>query len=350
MADHLEGDMKKFALVLLLFLASVFNVQAQTPFYQGKTVRIVVGNIAGDAYDLWARLFGQYMGKYIPGNPNFIVQNMPGGGGLIAANYVYSVAKPDGLTMGAFGPSLYFDQLAGRKEVQFDWSKFTWIGTPEQTEFILIMRTDSPYKSIEDVRKAAVPPKCGSTGTGTSGYYMPKFLDENMGLKFNIVTGYPGGGEIDLGIERGELHCRNLTISTYFAREPFLTWHKKGFIRPILQTPKKRDPRVADVPSIYELMDEYKTSEASRRLATVLLAPAIFGRPMVATPAIPPDRVKILRDAYHTSLKDPALLEELKKRRWEVDAISGEEMAKLAKEVIAQPPEVIERMKKLLGN
>jgi tripartite-type tricarboxylate transporter receptor subunit TctC len=212
------------------------------------------------------------------------------------------------------------------------------------------MRTDSPYKSIEDVRKAAVPPKCGATGTSTSGYYVPKFLDETMGLKFNIVTGYPGGGEIDLGIERGELHCRNLTISTYFAREPFLTWHKNGFIRPILQTPKKRDARVADVPSIYELMDEYKMPEASRRLATVLLAPAVFGRPMVATPGVPPDRLKILRDAYHTSLKDPALLEDLKKRRWEVDAISGEEMSNLAKEVIAQPPEVIERMKKLLGN
>jgi tripartite-type tricarboxylate transporter receptor subunit TctC len=342
--------MKTFLLVLLIFLTPAVSVEAQTPFYQGKTIRIVVGNISGDAYDLWARIFAQHMGKYIPGNPTFIVQNMPGAGGVIAANYVYSVAKPDGLTLGAFGPSMYFDQLAGRKEVKFDWSKFTWIGTPEQTEFILIMRTDSPYKTIEDVRKAAVPPKCGATGTSTSGYYMPKFLNDAMGLKFNIVSGYPGGGEIDLGIERGELHCRNLTISTYFAREPFLSWHKKGFIRPILQTPKKRDPRVADVPSIYELMDEYKIPEATRRLATVLLAPAIFGRPMVATPGIPADRVKILRDAYHTSLKDPALLEDIKKRRWEIDAIGGEEMAQLAKEVIDQPPEVIERMKKLLGN
>jgi tripartite-type tricarboxylate transporter receptor subunit TctC len=342
--------MKRFTLALLFFLASISNLHAQTPFYQGKTIRIVVGNIAGDAYDLWARIFAQHMGKYIPGNPNFIVQNMPGGGGVIAANYVYAVAKPDGLTMGTFGPSLYFDQLAARKEVQFDWSKFTWIGTPEQTEFILIMRTDSPYKSIEDIRKSAQPPKCGATGTSTSGYYIPKFLDEGMGIKFNIVTGYPGGGEIDLGIERGELQCRNLTISTYFAREPFLTWHKNGFVRPIMQTPKKRDPRVADVPSIYELMDQYKTPEASRRVATVLLAPAVFGRPTVATPGVPPDRVKILRDAYHTSLKDPALLEDLKKRRWVVDAISGEEMAELAKEVISQPPEVIERMKKLLGN
>jgi tripartite-type tricarboxylate transporter receptor subunit TctC len=342
--------MKRSALALLLLLASASIVQAQTPFYQGKTIRIVVGNLAGDAYDLWARIFAQHMGKYIPGNPNFIVQNMTGAGGVTAANYVYAVAKPDGLTMGAFGPSMYFDQLSGRKEVQFDWGKFTWIGTPEQTEFNLIMRTDTPYKSIDDVRKAAVPPKCGATGTSTSGYYIPKFLDETMGIKFNIVTGYPGGGEIDLGIERGELHCRNLTTSTYFAREPFLTWHKNSFVRPILQTPKKRDARIPDVPSIYELMDQYKISEANRRLATVLLAPAVFGRPMVAPPGVPPDRVKILRDAYHTSLKDPALLEDLKKRRWEVDAIGGEELAKLAKEVVSQPPEVIERMKKLLGN
>jgi tripartite-type tricarboxylate transporter receptor subunit TctC len=342
--------MRRFAFALLFLTALPSQLHAQAPFYQGKTIRIVVGNLAGDAYDLWARIFAQHMPKYIPGKPAIIVQNMPGAGGVIAANYVYSVAKPDGLTLGAFGPSMYFDQLAGRKEVQFDWSRFTWIGTPEQTEFILIMRTDTPYQTIEDVRKAAQPPKCGATGTSTSGYYMPKFLDEGLGFKFNIVSGYPGGGEIDLGIERGELQCRNLTISTYFAREPFLTWHKKGFVRPIMQTPKKRDPRVADVPTIHELMDKYKTPDAIRRVATLLLAPAIFGRPMVATPGVPPERVKILRDAYHTSLKDPALLQELKKRRWEVDAISGEELAKLATEVISQPPEVVDLMKKLLGH
>ena len=197
--------MKRFACALLFLLASVTNLQAQAPFYQGKTIRIIVGNLAGDAYDLWARIFAQHMGKYIPGNPTFIVQNMTGAGGVVAANYVYTVAKPDGLTLGTFGPSMYFDQLARRPEVQFDWAKFTWIGNPEQTEFILIMRTDNPYQSIEDVRKAAQPPKCGATGTSTSGYYMPKFLDDGLGIKFNIVTGYPGGGEIDLGIERGEL-------------------------------------------------------------------------------------------------------------------------------------------------
>jgi tripartite-type tricarboxylate transporter receptor subunit TctC len=342
--------MKHFVCALSFLLASATNVQAQAPFYQGKTIRIIVGNLAGDAYDLWARIFAQHMGKYIPGNPTFIVQNMTGAGGIIAANYVYSVAKPDGLTLGTFGPSMYFDQLAKRPEVQFDWARFSWIGTPEQTEFILIMRTDTPYQSIEDVRNAAQPPKCGATGTSTSGYYMPKFLDEGLGIKFNIVSGYPGGGEIDLGIERGELQCRNLTISTYFAREPFLTWHKKGFVRPILQTARKRDRLVPDVPTIYELMDQLKTPEDTRRVAMVLLAPAVFGRPMVATPGVPPDRLKMLRHAYEQSLKDPALLEDLKKRRWSVDAVSGEELAKLAKEVVSQPPDVVERMMKLLGN
>jgi hypothetical protein len=141
-----------------------------------------------------------------------------------------------------------------------------------------------------------------------------------------------------------------MTISTYFAREPYLTWHKNGFVRPIMQTPKKRDGRIPDVQTIHEVMDQYKVSEAGRRLATVLLAPAVFGRPMVAAPGVPPARVKILRDAYHRSLKDPGLLEELKKRRWVVDAIEGEEMAALAREVISQPPEIIERMKKLLGS
>jgi len=342
--------MKRVVCGLLFVLASVTNLPAQTPFYQDKTIKIIVGNLPGDAYDLWARIFAQHIGKYIPGNPTVIVQNMTGAGGVIAANYVYSVAKPDGLTLGTFGPSMYFDQLARRPEVRFDWAKFTWLGTPEQTEFILVMRTDTPYQSIEDVRKAAQPPKCGATGTSTSGYYMPKFLNDGLDIKFNIVSGYPGGGEIDLGIERGELQCRNLTISTYFAREPFLTWHKKGFVRPILQTGKKRDPLVPEVPTIYELMDQLKTPEATRRVARVLLAPAVFGRPMVATPGLPPDRVKILRDAYHRSLKDPALLEELKKRRWAVDAITGEELAKLAQEVVSQPPDVVARMMKLLSN
>ncbi|MGH7772270.1 MAG: Bug family tripartite tricarboxylate transporter substrate binding protein [Candidatus Binatia bacterium] len=350
---------KRVTIPVIAFSLSIFlawglcltpTLKAQTDaFYKGKTIRIVVGYLSGDGYDIWARLFARHMGKHIPGNPDFIVQNMPGAGSRIAANYVYSVAKPDGLTLGAIGPSLYFDQLTGRKEVQFDWAKFTWIGTPEQTEFLLFIRSDTPYKTIEDIRKAADPPKCGATATGTSGHYMPLLLEETLGVKFNVILGYQGGGEIDVAVERGEVHCRNFTISTFFGREPFETWRKKGFVRVLIQTGKKRDERLPDIPTIYELMDQHKTPVASRRLATVILAPAVFGRPMVATAGIPPDRVKILRDAYNRSLNEPELIEETKKRGWVLEPIKGEDMQALAQEVMAQPPEVIERMKKLLG-
>src|ERR671915_1933613 len=161
------GDrMVNLVLALCLLLSSSATVFAQTPYYQGKQVKVVVGFTTGGFYDRWARLLSRYMPKYIPGNPSFVVQNMPGAGSVIAANYVYGVAKPDGLTIGSLNPAIYMDQLIGRKEVQFDWSKFNWIGTPEQTDFVFFMRGESPYKSIEDIRKAAEPPKCGSTGTG----------------------------------------------------------------------------------------------------------------------------------------------------------------------------------------
>jgi tripartite-type tricarboxylate transporter receptor subunit TctC len=154
------------------------------------------------------------MAKYIPGNPNFVVQNMTGASSMIAANYVYSVAKPDALTLGWIAPTLYFDQLVGRKEVQYDWGKYSFIGSPSESEHHLYMRTDSPYKTIEDVRKASEPPKCGSGGASGTGFFFPRLLEETIGAKFTIVLGYQGGGPIDLAVEKGEIHCRAMTIES----------------------------------------------------------------------------------------------------------------------------------------
>ena len=341
--------MKKSALGWLFLLLWVSDLQAQAPFYEGKTIRIVVGLPAGDVYDQYARILAEHIRKYIPGNPNVIVQNMPGASTMITANYVYGVSKPDGLTLGSILPSLYFDQLVGRKEVQFDWSKFTWVGSFERSNNLLYMRADTPYKSIHDVRKSSDSPKCGSTGTGSPSYYVVRLLNEAIGTKFNVVTGYQGGQEIDLAVERGEVHCRSFTVTSFFAREPFHTWRKKGFVRVLTQSGKKRDPRLPDVPTVYELMDEYKTAESTRQLAAVVLASGDFGRPIIASPGVPSDRVKILREAFSRALSDPELLAEVKKRKLEVDPTSGEELEALAKEVLTTHREVIERMKKLLG-
>jgi len=180
-------------LLLALLTLYLFNpltlqpVLAQSPFYQGKTMTIVVGYLSGDGYDIWARVVAAHMPKHIPGNPGVIVQNMPGAGSMIAANHIYNVAKPDGLTLGSIGPSLYLDQLVGKSEVQFDWAKFGWIGSTEKTPWLLYMRTDTPYKTLEDVRKASDPPKCSATGTGTSGHFIPKLLEEAVGAKFRLA-------------------------------------------------------------------------------------------------------------------------------------------------------------------
>jgi tripartite-type tricarboxylate transporter receptor subunit TctC len=341
-------------LFLTLELLNPLNLEpaaAQTPpFYQGKTIRIVIGSSTGGGYDLWARVLARHYGKYIPGNPTILVQNMPGAASIVATNYLYNVAKPDGLTLGALLPATYFDQLVGRKEVQFDFAKIPWVGSPEQNDIIHYMRADSPYKSIEDIRKAKDPPRCGSSGTGTTGFYIPRLLDEVLGTKHTIVSGYPGGSEIDLAVQRGEVHCWSPLVATYFGREPYISWQKTNYVRAVVQFGTKRDPRLGDVPTIYELMDQYKTSDAGKRLTRVILVAATLGRPIAVTPGTPPERIKLLREAYVKTLKDPELIAETKRQRWDIDPLTGEEMEKLAKEVMAQPKEVIERMKWVLGN
>lgn len=341
--------MKRIIFTLLLFLPLSSAIQAQESFYRGKTIRMIVGSSTGAGYDLWARFLAHYYGQHIPGNPDIITQNMPGAGSLVAANYVYGVARPDGLTLGAIIPAIYFDQIVGRKEVQFDWPKFTWIGSPEQNDILHFIRADTPYRTAEDLRNAKEPPRCGSSGTGTTGHYIPRLLEEVLGVKSKIVGGYPGGAEIDLALERGEVHCWSPLIATFFGREPYITWHKKGFVRVVLQTGKKRDPRLSDVPTIWELMDHYKTTEAGKRLAKVVLTAATLGRPILTTPGVPADRVKILREAYTRTLNDANLLAEAKKRGWEVNPLAGGELESLAKEVVVQPQQVIERMKWVLG-
>jgi tripartite-type tricarboxylate transporter receptor subunit TctC len=341
--------MKKALLCLLLVLLGIASAHAQAPFYQGKTITIIVGYQAGDGYDIWARLLTAHMGKHIPGSPVMIVQNMPGAGSMIAANYVYSVSKADGLTLGSIGPSLYLDQLIGKKEVHFDWAKFGWVGSTENTPWLLYMKSDTPYKSIEDIRKAAQAPKCSATSTGTSGYFIPKLLEEALGAKFNVVMGYQGGAEQDLAFERGEVVCRALSIPTFFAREPFTTWRNKKLVRILMQTGRKRDPRAPDAPTIHELMNEYKTPAATRSLVTAVLASGDLGRPFIAPPGLPADRLKSLRDAFRRTMVDPVFLADVKARKLETDPDYGEELEAIAKEAVTQSREVIERMKKILG-
>lgn len=325
------------------------RVAGAEPYYTGKTVQIIVGTSTGGFNDFWGRLLARHLPKYLEGTRNVIVQNMAGAGSVIAANYLYTVAKADGLTLGMPLNTIYLDQLVGRKEVKFDVRKFVWIGTQEKNDMVLYMRADASYKSMAEILLAKEPPKCGATGTTGKDYILARLLEETLGAKFNTVIGYAGGSETDMAVERGEVVCRGMDISAHFAREPYLGWHNKGFDRHLVQTGRKRDQRLLDTPSIYELMEEHRTPEIGRRMAQVILYNGEFGRPMIAPPGTAPEIVKTLREAYAKVLKDPQLLAEAKKGKADVEFSSGEELQVLTKELMEQPPPVIERMKKLLG-
>jgi tripartite-type tricarboxylate transporter receptor subunit TctC len=344
------GKMRKVNLLILSTFLWATEAVAQTPYFHGKTIRVIVGYPAGSAHDVWARLIAPQLTKNIPGNPATVVQIMTGAGSMTAANYIYGVAKPDGLSVGVVNAALYFEQLLKKREVQFDWAKFSWVGSTTPTRPLLYMWANSPYKTMQDVRNAAVPPKCGVTGTGNSGYYFPKLLEQALGAKFQLVTGYQGGADIELAVERGEVHCRAFTVQVFFGREPFNTWRSKNLVRVLVQGGKTRDPRLADTPLLSELMDQFKSTEADRRLVGVMLGSGEFGSaPMLATPGIPLDHIKILRAAYAKALASPELIAEAKKHGLETELIHGDDLEALAKEVLSQPSEVIASMKKVMG-
>lgn len=338
------------SVVGLLLLVATPGSGGETPYYAGKTVTIVVGIKPGNLYDSYARLMAEHMPRHIRGHPRIVVQNMPGAASLLAANYVYNVPKPDGLTLAAFASGLYFDQLVKRDEVRFDWTKWRWIGSPAKSDHVLYVRADHPWQSMEDVRTAAVPPWCGVTGTTSSGYYLTKLFEETLGTRFNLVSGYLAGPDIDLAMEREEVQCRVSTIASYLARRPDTPSDGKTPVRPLVQTTGRRDPRMPDVPTLYELMDQRGASAGLRRLTAAMLAADEFGRPIAAPPGVPEERLRILRAAFDRAIEDPRLLADARRRGLEIDPTPAARLAALAQEVMAAPPDIVGRMRQLLGH
>ena len=327
-----------------LVLAAAAESAASKP---SDTLNLLVGFRPGAAYDLYARLTARYMLRFLPGVPTFVVENKPEDA-QETARRIYR-AKPDGATLAALIPALYLVQLSAKSDPGFDLTKLSWIGSPTKSHYLLYMSTKAPFKTMRDIRDSSAPPLCGAGTETTTGYYVPKLFEETLGTKFALRMGFEEGPDTDAAVERGEVQCRALTIDGFFSHEPYPTWIKKEIVRIVLQTGSKRDARLPNVPTLYEIMDEFKTTAANRNLTKLVLASSDFGRPMVAPPGLAASQLKTFRDAYDKAMKDPGLFLEAKRSPLEINATTGQELEVLAKEVIAQPKDLVARMNKLMG-
>jgi tripartite-type tricarboxylate transporter receptor subunit TctC len=341
----------------VLFLAATFILLGITgspakEFYQGKIIRILVPYPPGGGYDIHSRLLARHLGAHIPGNPRVIVQNMPGGGGIIAPNYLYNVAKQDGTVISILGRNVYVDQLIGTKGVKFDLTKMRWVGNNTDDTSVGYMLTNSPYTSIEAIRAAKRPPNIGYSGTGSSYYQFPRLLNYALDTNIKLIGGYAGTSPIKLAMARGELDGI-LGIGYFSAVSALADELKAGTLKPIIQSgvwdPKSsgfvRHPDLADVPTVWEL-----TPDATKRKIIKLMNTAdVISRPFIAPPNIPEDRLKLLRDGFWATVTSAAFRKDAKQLFGMFPRPSrGEFTEGYMREVLAASPEDVAALKKLL--
>jgi tripartite-type tricarboxylate transporter receptor subunit TctC len=328
--------------LLIAFALATGVIAAQADpvadFYRGKTVNVLIGVGVGGEYDLQARLVARHIGKHIPGNPTVVPQNMTGAGGLKMANYLYNVAAQDGTYIGMIANSLPALQVVGLPGLQFDAVKFNWLGTIAPTVETMAVWHTTGIKTIDDVRKRETI--AGASGKGAITYTLPAMMNEVLGTKFKIVTGYTGGNQINLAMERGEVEARNNTWSSWKATKK--NWLDDKKITIIVQAgPKAAD---LDAPSVEDLA---KTPE-EKQLVELIVSGTQLGRPLATTPNVPADRLAALRAAFVATMKDPEFQAEAAKLNFEVNPVDGVAMQKVVGKILSTPKAIGQRAKPLL--
>jgi tripartite-type tricarboxylate transporter receptor subunit TctC len=325
----------------LAALASILLLAPAAPaanpvedFYKGKTIQLLIGYSTGGGYDTYARALARHMGKYIPGNPTIVPQNMPGAGSLKLMNWLYSVAPKDGTAFGTIGRAVALEPLLGGEGTRFDANKMYWIGSVTNEVSICVAWQTSPIKTFDDVLKNELI--VGGTGPGADTDMFPIMLKNLLGAKFKLVTGYPGGSDVLLAMERGEVAGRcGWSYSSLTATRP--TWLKEGKINILVQVALQKHPEMPEVP----LIMDYTKSEQQKEALKLVLVQQLMARPFVLPPDVPKDRVAALRDAFDAVMKDPDFLAEAQKTELEVNPTSGLEIQKLLKNVYASPKDVV---------
>jgi tripartite-type tricarboxylate transporter receptor subunit TctC len=337
-----NGKLMAVLLGLLLFSATE-QVFGQANFYEGKTIRFIVGFSAGGGYDAYTRTIARHMGKHVPGNPVFVVENMPGAGSLISANYSYKVARPDGLTIGHFIGGLFLQQLLGKPGVEFDSLKFEYIGVPAQDHFILGVAKSTGITDPEKWIASKQVVKFGGVATGSGTDDFPNLLKVTVSLPIQMVSGYKGTADIRLAFNSGEI--AGLSNSWESTKS---TWKKEletGDFVPVLQVTNKPHPELPKLPLAVNLA---KPDDAKKLIQTVARVHGPSVRPYVVPPGTPKDRVQILRQAFMDTMKDPEFLAEAKKATLDINPDDGAELEQNVKDIFKLDPSLIAKLKEIL--
>jgi tripartite-type tricarboxylate transporter receptor subunit TctC len=345
--------MPMFRTVLAIAAAIIAALPARADgvadFYKGKRINLIVSYGPGGGYDVYARVLARHIGRHIPGNPNIVVQNMPGAGSLRGANYIYNVAAKDGTAFGTFARNMpMLGLLKSGQKVQFDPMKFTWLGSSSSLQndaYVMILRRDAKVKTIEDARRAGGPPIIlGSTAEGTSSDAMATLLREWLGFNLKVIPGYTDSGVLFLAIERGEVEGRTVGLSSVRANKG--DWLKpNGFVRVMVVFGRAtRFPEFPDAPTARELAKNVE----DRNLIEILEMPYALSRPYAAPPGVPADRAKALQEAFMATHKDPAYLADAEKVGIEVSPISGAQIMTLIDQIAKTPASQLKRIETMI--
>ena len=316
---------------------------AQDSFFKGKTVRVIVPFAAGGGYDIYSRIMGRHMGKHIPGNPVFVVENMTGAGGLIGINHVYKVAKPDGLTIGTPIGTMFVDQLIGKPGIEFDGRKFEYIGAPAQDTQLLIVHKRTGIKTVEQWLTHPTAVKFGSTGPGSANESIPKIAKEALNLPLQVVSGYKGSAVIRLAFNGGEVDGVANAWESMVSTWPQELQNGEAVI--LLQAAGKRHPELANVPLV---IDYAKTDMGKKLVQGVINNFGATARPYVITPGTPKTRVEILRKAFMATMKDPEFGADLKRAKLDLNPLDGATLEANIKELFALDKALIPKLSEIL--
>jgi tripartite-type tricarboxylate transporter receptor subunit TctC len=344
--------LRSFALLTALAAVSIAPAHAQTApapaenveaFYKGRQMTMLVYTAAGSTYDVYARLLVRHMGRHIPGNPNFIVQNMPGAGGLKATDYLYNIAPKDGSYLGTISRGIPFEPLLDRHEIRFEPEKFTWLGSMNREFALAISWHTSKVKTLADLKKQEL--LIPGTGAGADSEIIPRAINSLAGTKMKVITGYRNTTDAALAMERGELDGIGYwSWSAIVAAHP--DWLRDKKINLLFHTAKTTPPETPGVPAIRDNAQ----SELDGRALDFLLAREIIGRPFLAPPGIPPARAEALRRAFEATMKDPEFIKDAERSKIDIELVTAREVEDVLKTAAKAPRDVIERVKSLLTN